>query len=374
MDFNDKSSLWAAIGGQFAVGAIVAGVVFFGSIAYVGVPYWFGKTVVPTESEQIGFRGVAMGVTKFESEIEQQVADNEYVPYFEEPYPPADGEELMRDIDFYENVQVLGGLTEANFNRLMGAITEWVSPEQGCTYCHADDGNMASDEKYTKVVARRMIQMNWTINDGWGAHVNASGEGVGVTCYTCHRGQNVPEYIWFSSVPHENVGPSAAYQNRGVEQVAYSSLPTDAIERYLVNYEPISVSSYVPREPSEGTASIQHTERTYALMMHFSESLGVNCTYCHNSRAFYDAEQVTPYHSTALLGIAMVQELNNEYLIPLQGEYPDNRLGPLGDAPKAYCATCHQGANQPLLGANMLDQWPELVSPEPVYEEAAATQ
>lgn len=372
MDFKDKNSLWAAIGGQMLTGAIVGGVVFFGAIGYVAVPYWFGKTVVPTTSEQIGYRGVAMGVTKFDSEIAELAAENVYVPYFEEPYPPVEGEELMRDIDFYENVQVLGGLTEANFNRLMGAMTEWVSPEEGCTYCHNDDGNMAADDKYTKIVARRMIQMNWTINDGWGSHVNASGEEVGVTCYTCHRGNNVPEYIWFSETPHENVGPSAAYQNRGVESVGYSSLPTDAIERYLVNYEPISVSSFVPREPNEGTADIKHTERTYALMMHFSDSLGVNCTACHNSRAFYDAEQVTPEHSTALLGIAMVQELNNEYLIPLQGEYPDNRLGAMGDAPKAYCKTCHQGANQPLLGANVIGQWPELVSADPVYEDAAA--
>ena len=60
--------------------------------------------------------------------------------YTEEPYVPEGGEPLAKDI--YENVQVLGDLTEDNFTRLMGAITQWVSPEEGCAYCHAkaDDG------------------------------------------------------------------------------------------------------------------------------------------------------------------------------------------------------------------------------------------
>lgn len=34
-------------------------------------------------------------------------------------------------------------------------------------------------------------------------------------------------------------------------------------------------------------ATIQQTEQTYGLMMHFSNSLGVNCTFCHNSRNFH---------------------------------------------------------------------------------------
>jgi photosynthetic reaction center cytochrome c subunit len=36
------------------------------------------------------------------------------------------------------------------------------------------------------------------------------------------------------------------------------------------------------------------------------------------------------------------------------------RLGPLGDPMKVNCTTCHQGANRPLLGAQMLRDYPEL--------------
>ncbi len=81
----------------------------------------------------------------------------------------------------------------ANFTRLMASITTWVAPRQGCAYCH-DVNNMASDALYTKVVARRMIQMVQHINSDWKSHVAETG----VTCYTCHRGNPVPPNIWFT--------------------------------------------------------------------------------------------------------------------------------------------------------------------------------
>ena len=121
---------------------------------------------------------------------------------------------------------------------------------------------------------------------------------------------------------------------------------------------------------NDGTASIQDTERTFSLMNYFANSLGVNCTYCHNTRAFYDGKQITPQWSTASVGILMVQDINNEYLGPLKGTYPANRLGPLhGDAPKAACKTCHKGVYEPLQGLDMISDWPELATTEaPMYK------
>ena len=95
--------------------------------------------------------------------------------------------------EVYANVQVLGDVDADEFTRLMSAITEWVSPEQGCAYCHAEGEELSSDSLYTKVVARRMLQMTKHINAEWQPHVGATG----VTCYTCHRGKNVPANIWF---------------------------------------------------------------------------------------------------------------------------------------------------------------------------------
>jgi photosynthetic reaction center cytochrome c subunit len=59
-------------------------------------------------------------------------------------------------------------------------------------------------------------------------------------------------------------------------------------------------------------------------------------------------------------GVTMVRELNNEWLEPLQPVYPEKRLGPTGDAPKANCATCHRGVNKPLNGQSMLPDYPNL--------------
>jgi photosynthetic reaction center cytochrome c subunit len=56
----------------------------------------------------------------------------------------------------------------------------------------------------------------------------------------------------------------------------------------------------------------------------------------------------------------MLRELNAVYLETLNKTYPANRLGPLGDSPKANCATCHQGASKPLLGQSMARDFPEL--------------
>jgi photosynthetic reaction center cytochrome c subunit len=98
-------------------------------------------------------------------------------------------------------------------------------------------------------------------------------------------------------------------------------------------------------------------------MMHISQSLGVNCTFCHNTRSFAAWDQSTPQRATSWYGIRMLRDLNANYIEPLQPQLPHVRLGPLGDVPKANCATCHQGAYKPLFGANMLKDYPALAGP-----------
>ena len=136
----------------------------------------------------------------------------------------------------------------------------------------------------------------------------------------------------------------AANQNRATSLSQSTSLPSDALQKYLVEYEPIRVHDLEPRVDNAGTASIQDAERTFSLMNYFSNSLGVNCTYCHNTRALHDLDQATPQLPQAQLGIGMALELNNDYLLPLGEVLPASRLGALhADAPKVACATCHKG-------------------------------
>ncbi|MFO6465197.1 photosynthetic reaction center cytochrome PufC [Jannaschia sp. KMU-145] len=315
------------------------------------------------EFDQTGPRGTGMQIAAMTRSVDPTIA--EY--YSEPPYELEAGEQTAGEL--YENVQVLGEVSDGNFNRLMNAMTQWVSPDEGCTYCHVvtEDGdvNYASDANYTKVVSRRMIQMTQYVNDEWYAHVNANAE-VGVNCYTCHRGQPVPSEVWFRIDPVTQATEGwASVQNRATAMSQSTSLPSDALYRYLLEDNRITVhdlESRVPGVPGEGDyASIQDTERTYALMNYFANSLGVNCVFCHNSRAFYDAGQFTPQWATASLAIEMVRDINGTFLEPLGPVYPPERLGPVyADAPKAACKTCHKGYNKPLQGMNMTADWPEL--------------
>jgi photosynthetic reaction center cytochrome c subunit len=261
----------------------------------------------------------------------------------------------------YQNVKVLGDLSVGQFNRHMVAITQWVAPDQGCAYCH-NVQNFADDGKYTKVVARRMIQMTQKVNQDWKPHVAETG----VTCYTCHRGNNVPTQVWTEPKDRKYAGGllgDLAGQNIATKEAGLTSLPFDPFTPFLKEAAPIRVNG---NEAMAGVgananrASLKQTDYTYSLMVHMSESLGVNCTYCHNTRNFQSWEESRPQRVTAWHGIRMARELNNEYLTPLTDIFPANRLGPKGDVAKVNCSTCHQGAFKPLYGAAMAKDFPEL--------------
>ncbi len=334
---------------------VIAGLSAVAALLTIAMLFTAGWVLPPAESSQIGYRGVGMVGTVDAGKAEALEAANQ-APEPIYPYEPIPDDPLAKDV--YENVQVLGDLPDSQFTRLMAHMTEWVAPEEGCGYCHNLE-NLADDSVYTKVVSRRMIQMTQYINTQWTDHV----ADTGVTCYTCHRGQNVPSEIWFSGDGPDGVQGMAGYRGEGQnvagENVGLTSLNYDPFTPLLVEDGQIRVHSETAL-PSGNDASIQLTERTYSLMIHMSSGLGVNCTYCHNSRAFNDWDQSPPARMTAWHGIRMARDINNDYLVPLQPVYPPVRLGPDGDAPKLNCATCHQGVNKPLYGAKMVEDFPSL--------------
>jgi len=316
----------------------------------------------PVVSEQISADGVGMQTMESTESVEAKAALN-VVPAALPPVPEAAGP-LAKDV--YQNVQVLGDLSVAEFTRTMAAITAWVSPDAGCTYCHVGN-NFASDEVYTKVVSRRMMQMTQNINSEWDSHVGDTG----VTCLTCHRGNPVPEYIWFDTLDPNRQGGMAANshgQNHANMDVGSTSMIDDPFSKYLTE-DPdqirVIARNALPIRDVRSNLSTQDTENTYSLMIHMSTSLGQNCTYCHNTRAFTDWEQSPPQRTTAWHALQMVPALNNAYLEPLGPVYPMSRMGPKGDAPKVNCATCHQGVNKPFYGVSMLDDYPVWKAPGP---------
>ncbi len=310
----------------------------------------------PVESDQLGFRGTGM----------QQVTNprlrglESMIP---DPLPPAPAAGPKAS-EVYENLELLGDVPLPQFVRLMQALTSWVAPQEGCAYCHAPGESMASDSLYTKVVSRRMLAMTREINNNWTSHVG----NTGVTCYTCHRGNNVPEYGWYQAADESARLPMLGHdagQNRAAPQIGLTSLPYDPFSKYLVDPESIRVIGEKPLPGKTPGASIQATEGTYALMMHLSQSLGVNCTYCHNSRAFAVWEESSPQRTTAWHGLSLVPALNTGYLASIKEILPDDRLGPHGDVQKVNCMTCHQGASKPLNGVSMLADYPLLATAQP---------
>lgn len=326
----------------------------------------------PVALVQNGYRGTAMDQV-IDPRLDALKAAANAVPAALPPAPtvgPLAG-------TIYKNVQVLKDLNVGQFTRVMLSITRWVAPpDQSCGYCHVV-GNMASDQRYTKVVARRMLQMVRHINSDWSSHVGATG----VTCYTCHRGNVVPQEVWFES-PGESAqgGVTAANPNLYSPHatIAGTALPYDPFTAYLLHDQPIRVNATQALPGADGS-SLQHTERTYALMMHMSTALGVNCTYCHNTRSMPIWSTSTPKRVTAWYGIRMARELNVDYMESLTRVFPAHRLGVLGDVAKIDCATCHQGVFKPLYGVSMAKDYPELRGPmstpaaTPAAPAAAAT-
>jgi photosynthetic reaction center cytochrome c subunit len=258
--------------------------------------------------------------------------------------------------------------------RLMLSIKSWVAPDVGCNYCH-NAPDYASDVKYTKRVARQMLRMVRHINADWTQHVKANGN-TGVTCYTCHRGQPIPAKTWYAAPSKDALTVGFSNLKSTVRPPTLSAantvLASDALSEFLLGSNPIRVVT-TQALPSQSNFATQRTRDTYSLMMEISESLGVNCNFCHNSRAFYSWPASTPQRSTAWYGIRMVRDLNNNFVGPLNAILPPERLGPTGDSPKVYCATCHQGSFRPLGGAPMLPSYPELIgTPQPTAETTEA--
>lgn len=321
--------------------------------------------LAPKTATQNGFRGTGMDQIQL-----KKVA----LAKDEVPAPPYDAPstEGPRAREVFQNVQVLGDESAEQLSYTMAAITQWVAPKEGCNYCHNPE-NMASDELYTKVVARRMLQMTRNINHNWSQHVAQTG----VTCWTCHRGNAVPVNHWTLPQPGKGgIIGNRHGQNDPVPESAFSALPNASLALYLTGDpkvdQNIRVQSTGMHPSAANRTSVMATENSYAVMMHASQALGVNCAFCHNTQSFQSWAISTPQRAKAWYGIRMVRDLNGQYISSLAGVFPANRKGTMGDPFKVNCATCHQGKNKPMGGFQMAKDYHALWgAPTPAAMAAA---
>ena len=288
----------------------------------------------PKATSQRGYRGTGMVNVYDKSTLDAKFeAVAAHIPQSLPPAPPpAPGE-----VPQWKNVQVLTDVGAAEFTRTMLAMSTWVAGTGNCAYCH-NVADMSADTMpggnpiYTKLTARRMLRMVRDINGQYAAHV----KNTGVTCYTCHLGKPVPQNLW-----------------------TYNGNPNQ-VERYFLDREAVRVQTHVVQASNDNRSSVKQTEWTYGLMIHISQSLGVSCDHCHNTRAFESWGEAPPQRVQAYAGSQMVRHLNQQYLLPLNAVLPASRLGHMGDAPKIQCSTCHNGAYKPLYGYPMAKDYPAL--------------
>ncbi|RPF71760.1 photosynthetic reaction center cytochrome PufC [Aurantiacibacter spongiae] len=254
----------------------------------------------------------------------------------------------------YSNLHVLGGLSRDEFDRTMVALTAWVAPEEGCGYCHGGQTENYAADYPRKEVARQMLQMTRAVNSGWTNHVGSRG----VTCFTCHQDENVPEYLWHRQPEPEPplgglAGKPAPWDTRA--RTIRGFFPEGPYEKYLLEGQP---ARYVQANTAlvSGDEPVQHNledgEDVYIMMMQMSQALGVNCTFCHQSRYAADWSQSPPNRLMGYSGIKMTLALNQQVFDRLTPLVSSDLLGPLGDAAKINCGSCHNGRREPAGGMN----------------------
>ena len=99
--------------------------------AVVGIGLALTFQAPPSAMIQRGFRGTGMDQVVNRREPDLKLDANQLPP----SEPPADLTGVPAS-QVYSNVQVLGDIDAAELTRFMTAMTNWVSPQQGCSYCH----------------------------------------------------------------------------------------------------------------------------------------------------------------------------------------------------------------------------------------------
>lgn len=223
-----------------------------------------------------------------------------------------------------QNVKVLTGMTTTEVWNFM-TIYMAGGLQVDCTYCHninnfgADGPEIGDDEVAArKDNARLHLEMVADLNKNWITQLSEvegkQPSGAQIICATCHNGQPQP-VAWadeLHALPNDYRLPLRdANGNVGT--------PADIDAALLVT----------GRDDIYSLDAVQYNQHT---MYHMSESLGVGCTHCHNSRYFPSWEQPAKYYALTML--QMNQHILGNYADSMNNQEPS-------------CVLCHQNQVRP---------------------------
>lgn len=201
------------------------------------------------------------------------------------------------------NVQVLTGMTSA---QIWTYMQQYVSGGLGvgCQYCH-DLNNFAADTYPEKLAARNMLYLVSDVNSQFIVDL-PDWQGNYVQCATCHN--NAPANLeafgeqFIRSVPDIPVTVELLDENgQRVIDPALKPEPIrgqvglqDAVLWYIYNYQIWKPFDSADPESGRGSLALtfdggptqEQVTINQNVMNYQSWSLGVGCTYCHNSRNF----------------------------------------------------------------------------------------
>jgi len=217
----------------------------------------------------------------------------------------------------YVNVRVLKNYTWNQFGQLMiGQFSGALGVS--CQYCHLGV-NYASDYNATKRVARQMILMTRAINSTifWaGSHQPL------VSCQTCHMGNAKPNRV-------ENDPTTASYPldpssialsnvwSGGPDYLKGSLAPTQGTWQSVITGITAQQLKYSDSGLQGSVTGGRLLLRTMAKM---STSLGVGCTYCHNSRNFGSYEVLPKTYSLSMMYSTQGVDTNYLQRIAVNGQ------------------------------------------------------
>jgi photosynthetic reaction center cytochrome c subunit len=198
-----------------------------------------------------------------------------------EPAKPAASKIRMAE-EAYKNVQSLKGIPADQLIPSMQFITYSLGVE--CSFCHVE-GAFEKDDKKPKQIARKMIQMMFTIN-----HENFEGKRE-VTCYSCHRGSSRP---LATPIIAEAVAQSAAENVLDDHGAAPANAPTaeQIFTKYVDALGGASAIGKLSTRVEKGTISLGGRQLPIDI---FSKTPGKRMTIIH----LPNGDNITTYDGTS---------------------------------------------------------------------------
>ncbi|MDQ3816845.1 MAG: c-type cytochrome [Acidobacteriota bacterium] len=130
-----------------------------------------------------------------------------------------------------KNIKVLKGLPESRLFPVMNFVGDSLGVK--CVFCHVMSADnhwvWESDEKPTKLIARRMMQMVMDLNRTNGPDFTQGA----VTCYTCHRGQPSPVNLPPMPIVGSAHEPGGQFLESAVAEIPHPT-PDQILERYVI--------------------------------------------------------------------------------------------------------------------------------------------